>query len=147
MGNSCYIIVLIKIITEVQARQNILRHLACALKQLDMYHHKCTCISIFRKIELVDQSKQCIQIYLQNIANCINLQLPIVILKKALIGDMRHRKTYMYINFQQNWVNRSVIIVPTNLIAKNCKFHKFATCNSNFKKSLLSNINHLIIHI
>ena len=29
-----------------------------------------------------DQSKPCAQIYLQIIASCINLQLPIVILKK-----------------------------------------------------------------
>ena len=34
---------------------------------------------------LVDQSKPCTQIYLQIIATCINLQLPIVILKKMII--------------------------------------------------------------
>ena len=33
---------------------------------------------------------------------------------------MRHRKTYMYINFQQNRVSRSVKTVHTNLYAKNC---------------------------
>ena len=38
---------------------------------------KRTCISIFSKIELVDQSKPCTQIYLQKIANDINLQLAI----------------------------------------------------------------------
>ena len=32
----------------------------------------------------------------------------------------------MYINFQQNWVNRSVKTVSTNIFAKNCKLHKFA---------------------
>ena len=42
---------------------------------------KCTCISIFSKIELVDQSKLCTQIYLQKFANCINLQLAIRISK------------------------------------------------------------------
>ena len=38
---------------------------------------KRTCISIFSKIGLVDQSKLCTQIYLQKYANCIicNLQL------------------------------------------------------------------------
>ena len=36
---------------------------------------QCTCISIFSKIRLVDQSKPCTQIYLQIIINCINLQL------------------------------------------------------------------------
>ena len=43
---------------------------------------KRTCISIFSKIGLVDQSKSCTQIYMQKIASCINLQLPIGILKK-----------------------------------------------------------------
>ena len=38
---------------------------------------QCTCISIFSKIRLVDQSKPCTQIYLQIIINCINLQLAI----------------------------------------------------------------------
>ena len=42
---------------------------------------------------------------------------------------MRHRKTYMYVNFQQNPVNRSVKTVLTNLFAKNCKLRKFAPCN------------------
>ena len=113
----------------------------------DMHHHKTTCISIFSKIGLVDQSKPCTQIYLQKIASCINLQLPIVIfnnqlfetyviakrtslsifsiigqyiatcinlqlpiviLKKSILLDMHHHETYMYINFQQNRVSRSV---------------------------------------
>ena len=56
-----------------------------------MHHHK-TYISIFSRIEFVDQSKPCTQIYLQEIASCINLQLPIVILKKSIISDMRHLK-------------------------------------------------------
>ena len=42
---------------------------------------KRTCISIFSKIGLVDQSKLCTQIYLQNLASCINLQLAIRISK------------------------------------------------------------------
>ena len=42
---------------------------------------KRTCISIFSKIGLVDQSKLCTQIYLQKFANCINLQLAIRISK------------------------------------------------------------------
>ena len=42
---------------------------------------KRTCISIFSKIGLVDQSKTCTQIYLQNFLNCNNLQLAIRILK------------------------------------------------------------------
>ena len=48
----------------------------------------------------------------------INLQLPVVILKKSSISDMHHRTTYMYINFQQNQVSRSVKYVDTNLFAQ-----------------------------
>ena len=55
----------------------------------------------------------------QEIAICINLQLPIVILKKSIILDMHH-KTYMYTNFQKNRVSRSVKTVHTNLFAKIC---------------------------
>ena len=42
---------------------------------------KRTCTSIFSKIGLVDQTKPCTQIYLQKIANCINLKLAIRISK------------------------------------------------------------------
>ena len=55
----------------------------------------------------------------QEIPICINLQLPIVILKKSILLDMHHHKTYMYINFQQNRVSKSVKTVHTNLFAKN----------------------------
>ena len=43
---------------------------------------------------------------------------------------MHHRITYMYINFQQNRVSMSTHVVKTvhtNIFAKNCKLHKFAT--------------------
>ena len=40
----------------------------------------------------------------------------------------------MYINFQQNQINRSVKSVDTNLFAKYRKLHKSATTNSNFAK-------------
>ena len=81
---------------------------------------KRTCISIFSKIEFVDQSKPCTQIYLHNIASCINFQLPIVISKKKkpILLDMHHHKTYMYINFQQNRVKTQVITVLTSIFAK-----------------------------
>ena len=50
--------------------------------------------------------------------------------KKSALSNMRHRKTYMYVNFQQNRINyRSVKTVHTNLFAKNCKLHKLETCN------------------
>ena len=42
---------------------------------------------------------------------------------------------YMYIEFQQNRVYRSVKTVHTNLFAQYRKLHKFATINSNFEKS------------
>ena len=54
---------------------------------------------------------------------------------------MHHRKTYMYNNFQQNRVSRSVKTVHTNLFAKIFNLHKFAPCNSNFEKSRLSNMH------
>ena len=49
--------------------------------------------------------------------NLINLQLPVVILKKSIISDMQHRKTYNYFNLQQNWVSRSVKTMDTNVFA------------------------------
>ena len=66
-------------------------------------------------------------------ANCINLQLLIVISKTSIILDMHHHKTYMHINFQQNRVSRSVKTVHTNLFAKKLairilKNHAFRTC-------------------
>ena len=40
----------------------------------------------------------------------------------------------MYINFQQNRANRSVITVHTNVFAKNRKLHEFATTNIFFNQ-------------
>ena len=42
----------------------------------------------------------------------------------------------MHINFPQNRVSRSVKTVHTNLFAKNGKWHKFATTNSNFEQDV-----------
>ena len=47
---------------------------------------------------------------------------------------MHHRKTYMYNNFQQYRVSRSVKTVHINFLGKHCKLHKFAATNSNFEK-------------
>ena len=44
---------------------------------------------------------------------------------------MRHRETYMYINFWQTRVSRS--ISQLIYLQKNGKLHKFATTNSNFE--------------
>ena len=65
------------------------------------------------------------------IASCINLQLPIIILKKMIISNMHHRVTYMYISFHQNRTSRSVKTVRTIIFSKNLKLHKFATGRSN----------------
>ena len=56
--------------------------------------------------------------------------------------DMHHYETYMYINFQQNRANRSVITVHTNVFEKHRKLHKFATTNSIFFTSTLSGMHH-----
>ena len=45
----------------------------------------------------------------------------------------------MYVNFQKNQAGRSVKTVQTNR-----KLRKFTTCKSNFVKSLLSDMSHLI---
>ena len=67
---------------------------------------------------VVDQAKQCAQIYFQIIACCLKLQLLMLYFVKSIISDMHHRITYMYINFQQNRVCRSVKTVHTNLFAQ-----------------------------
>ena len=76
-------------------------------------------------------------VFAKKISSFINLQLPIEIFKKLTLSDMRHCKTYMYVNFQQNRVNRSVKTVHTNLFAKNCNLHlefrkitPFRTCTT-----------------
>ena len=60
---------------------------------------------------------------------------------------MHHHKTYMYINFQQNRVSRSVKTVHTNIFAKNRKLHKFATTNSNIEKKNISDMHHRIMYM
>ena len=55
---------------------------------------------------------------------------------------MHHHKTYMYIKYQQNRVCRSVKTVHTNLFAKTCKLHKFATIPIIFFKSITSDMHH-----
>ena len=52
----------------------------------------------------------------------------------------------MYFNFQQNRVNRSVIIVHTNAFAKNPKWHKFATTNDIFYESIISDMHHCKVY-
>ena len=61
---------------------------------------------------------------LQTVASCINLQQPIVIKKIKPISDMHHRAMYIYINFQEIRVIRSVVY--TNIFANKRKLRKFA---------------------
>ena len=101
-------------------------------------HHRITYMYINFQQNWVSRSVKTMRtnIFAKN-ASCINLQLPIVIVKTSIILDMHHRKTHMYINFPQNRVSRSVKIVNTNLFEKKCQLHKFATTNSNFEKSII----------
>ena len=77
----------------------------------------CQMDTIIDMMYVVDQSKQCAQIYLQKFACCLKLQLLMLFFVKSIISDMYHRITYMYINFQQDRVGRSVKTVHTNLFA------------------------------
>ena len=61
--------------------------------------------------------------------------------------DMCHCIMYMYINFQQTRVSRSVQTVHTNIFANNHKLHKFATTNSNFEKIDYLDIHHRITYM
>ena len=54
---------------------------------------------------------------------------------KGIISDLRNRISYMYINFQQNQVSRSLKTVHTNIFANNRKLNKIATTNSNIEKN------------
>ena len=60
---------------------------------------------------------------------------------------MRHRIPYMYINFQQNQVSRSLKTVHTNIFANNRKLHKIATTNSNIGKMIISEMHHRITYV
>ena len=65
------------------------------------------------------------------------------IFAKSVIPDVYHRITDMYINFQQKWVSKSVKTVRTNIFAKKCKLHKFATMPIIlFYKSITSDMHH-----
>ena len=78
----------------------------------------CQLDTIIGMMYVVDQSKQCAQKYLQKIACCLKLQLLMLFFVKSIISNMHHRITYMYINFLQNRVCRSVKTVHTNLFVQ-----------------------------
>ena len=88
-----------------------------------MHHRKAYMYINFQENQVSRSVKTVhINLFAKKIASCLILQLPIVILKKSIISDVRHRKTYMYIDFQQNQVSRSVNTVHINLFAKNCNY-------------------------
>ena len=73
---------------------------------------------MFSKPGLVDQTKSCTQMYSQKNRKFPKFTTTNSSFKKLTLSDMHHRKTYMYINFQQNRVSRSVKTVHTNLFNK-----------------------------
>ena len=110
-------------------------------------HHRITYMYINFQQNRVGKSVKTVHTNIfAKIAICINLQLPIVILKISIFSDMHHHTTYMYINFQQNRVCKSVKTVHTNIFAKNRNLHKFATTNSHFEKIYLQT-DELVIQI
>ena len=78
----------------------------------------CQLDTIIDMMYVVDQSKQCAQIYLPKFECCLKLQLLMLFFVKSIISDMYHRISYMYINFQQNQIGRLVKTVHTNLFAQ-----------------------------
>ena len=83
-----------------------------------MHHRIRTCISIFSKSGwYVDQSKTVHTNLLAKNRKLLKFATTNSSLKKMYL-DMHHHKTYMYINFQQNRINRSVITVHTNVFRK-----------------------------
>ena len=67
----------------------------------------------------IDQSKPCTQSYLQKNRKLHKYATYNSNFETKLLSDMHHRITYLYINFQQNRVSRSVKTVHTSLFA-NC---------------------------
>ena len=84
---------------------------------LDMQHHKTYMCINFQQNRVETQVVTVrTSLFTKKIASCINLQLLIIFFFENLtLSDMHHCRTYMHINFQQNWVSRSVKTVHTNL--------------------------------
>ena len=82
-------------------------------------HHRITDMYINFQQKWVSRSVKTVGTnIIEKIASCMNLQLYQYFFFKSITSDMHHHKTYMYINFQQNWVCRSVITEHTNVFAK-----------------------------
>ena len=99
-------------------------------------------INFYQNRVSIDQSKPCTQIYLQKNRKLHKYATYNLNFETKLLSDMHHRITYLYINFQQNRVSRSVNTVHTTLFAifANCinlqlairisKNHAFRTCTT-----------------
>ena len=81
---------------------------------LDVHHHKTYMCINFQQNRVETQVATVLTSLFAKNASCINLQLPIIFFENFALSDMHHRRTYMHINFQQNWVSRSLKTVHTN---------------------------------
>ena len=101
---------------------NIIIKLVCKMKRLNLNNGRSsqTCLWIARCLLCQNNRK------LHKFATTNS------ILKNMIISDMHHHITYMYINFQQIRVIRSVKTMHTNIYANNRKLRKFATTNNTF---------------
>ena len=64
-----------------------------------------------------------------------------------MISDMHRRITYMYINFQQNWVSRSVTNRAHKHICKKLQIAQNCNLQLEFQKSRLFNMHYHITDI
>ena len=93
-----------------------------------------TYASIFSIIGWVDHSKACTLIYLQKIASCINLQLPIVV-EKSYFREASSENVHNYVfQFSQKSGRYNQPKLCTQIYLQKRNLHKFATTNSNFLK-------------
>ena len=67
--------------------------------------------------------------------------------KKNNYLNMHYCITYMYINFKQTRVSRSVQTVHINIFASNRNLHKFATTVSNFENNDYLDMHHRITYM
>ena len=101
-------------------------------------------INFYQNRVSIDQSKPCTQSYLQKNRKLHKYATYNLNLETKLRSDMHHRITYLYINFQQNRVSRSVKTVHTSLFA-NCINLQLAIRIS--KKSRLSDMHYPLTDI
>ena len=84
-------------------------------------------INFYQNRVSIDQSKPCTQSYLQKNRKLHKYTTYNLNFETKLLSDMHHRITYLYINFQQNRVSRSVKTMHTSLFANCDSFHLIIT--------------------